>query len=245
MIVLANKQPIKFCCLVLDYTSVNLLSFSNFRKLFVLACFGTAHLFNFFFLFLCIKDNHSLKSLGHFWWTILHDYICCKFKLFPCLNCSNKNSDSDTEKHLRTGNGVRSSSNDMYGGKGGNGREQGGCLGCCLRICPCLSCCPCCGGKGQDTGHRYSSETDLRNILVKSKNLEDFELKIVDAEDNEVTDKRKIPEVIIKSEPIVITNTARRAETPVTIAERPEVEVIDGFSDDERRDQVTRVLWPC
>ncbi|KAL5247606.1 hypothetical protein ACHWQZ_G019473 [Mnemiopsis leidyi] len=201
------------------------------RKMFVLVCFGAAHLFNFFFLFICIKDNHTLKSIGHFWWVIFFKYMCCKFKLCPCIKCGGKNNG---KFHA---NGGRSSPNAMYGEHGGR-KRRGGCIGCCLSVCPCFICCPCCRDK--DQGDRYTSETDLKKILVQNRNVDDFELKIVDMDAGEAGNKIT-PDTITESEPIVISNNTPEKETPapsINVGKKPDVVVIDGFSDDEEQDQV-------
>ena len=74
---------------------------------------------------------------------------------------------------------------------------------------------------------------------MQNRNVGDFDLKIVDMdeESNKIT-----PDTIIESEPIVISNNTPEKETPAPSrneSKKPEVVVIDGFSDDEEQDQVS------
>ena len=74
---------------------------------------------------------------------------------------------------------------------------------------------------------------------MQNKNVGDFDLKIVDMdeESNKIT-----PDTIIESEPIVISNNTPEKETPAPSrieGKKPEVVVIDGFSDDGEQDQVS------
>ena len=121
----------------------------------------------------------------------------------------------------------------MYGGRSGN--RGGGCFGCCLNICPCFSGCPCCKGGDQGAGNIYSSQTDLKKILVQSKNVEDFDLKIMDMEDDQATKKKISQNTTPEKEPIVIiNNVSKEVDTPITTVKQPTFEIIDGFSDDEQ-----------
>ena len=74
---------------------------------------------------------------------------------------------------------------------------------------------------------------------MQNRNVGDFDLKIVDMdeESNKIT-----PDTITESEPIVISNNTPEKETPApsrNVGKKPEVVVIDGFSDDEEQDQVS------